>query len=82
MATAIFCKSSVTYGYTHRLVGLGPGDSSMTSFAGDSMSLNWRASNPSDQIRVMTAVLEPGTYVLMDFGLGVLGLVARRRRAA
>lgn len=84
IASAAFGKAGVTYDYSSSAVGLETTDMANTSFGGAMLSLagsGWTASNPGDHIRVLTAIPEPGTYALLIAGLGVLGLVARRRRA-
>lgn len=80
-ATAGFNKTGVTYDYSNALVGLEAADRSNTSFAGNTLTLKWQASNPGDHIRVMTAVPEPSTYLMAASGLLVLGAIARRRRS-
>jgi hypothetical protein len=81
-ATAAFGKPGVTYVYSNNLVGLESADASNTSWAGNTLSIKWNASNPGDHIRVMTAVPEPGTYAMFGAGLLALGFMARRRRAS
>lgn len=51
------------------------------SFSGNTLTIHWKASDPGDHIRVLTAVPEPQTYALLLAGLGAMTLVARRRRA-
>ena len=80
IATAAFGKAGVTYDYSRNLVGLEAGDKTGTSITGNTLSIQWTASNPGDHIRVMTAVPEPGTYAMFAAGLAALGFVARRRR--
>ena len=54
--------------------------------AGDTFSFAYGGSNPDqfyiNAITVTAAVPEPETYALLLAGLGVMGFVARRRRAA
>ena len=55
------------------------------SFSGKTLTLDWTASNPGDHIRVLTAVTavpEPETYAMLLAGLGLMGTIARRRKAA
>ena len=62
--------------------GLEPGD--LASFAGNSLSFDWTASDPGDHVRVLTNVVpEPSTYAMMIVGLGAITYAARRclRRA-
>jgi hypothetical protein len=80
-ATAGFNKAGITYDYSNNLVGLESGDKAGTSWAGQTLSLKWNASNPGDHVRVMTAVPEPGTYAMFAAGLLALGFMARRRVA-
>jgi hypothetical protein len=67
-------------------IGLEKADASRTSFAGNTLNINWAASNPGDHVRVftnaVTAVPEPSTYALLLAGLGAVGLVAHRRKQA
>jgi hypothetical protein len=48
-------------------------------------ALDWRidnaAFNPGDRFSITVAIPEPGTYALMAAGLGLVGWLARRRRA-
>jgi hypothetical protein len=80
-ATSAFGKPGMTYDYSRKLVGLESADASNTTWAANTLTLKWRASNPGDHIRVMTAVPEPGTYAMFAAGLLALGFMARRRRA-
>ena len=88
VATAAFGKPGVSYSYASGLVGLETPDKNNTSWSGSTLTLagsGWNAGSSGDHVRVMTAVNpvpEPGTYALMLGGLGVVGLLARRRRAA
>ena len=51
--------------------------------AGESYINFHTAQNPGGEIRgAINVVPEPSTYVLMATGIGALGLIARRRRAA
>ncbi len=80
--TASFGKPGVTYDYSAAAVGLEADDKSGTSFANNTLTLAWRANNPGDHIRVMTAVPEPSAYALSGAALlVVMGFVGRRRRA-
>lgn len=47
----------------------------------NTLKIHWHASDPGDHIRVTTAIPEPQTYALLLAGLGVMTLVARRRKA-
>lgn len=51
------------------------------SFSGNTLKIHWKAGDPGDHIRVLTAVPEPQTYALLLAGLGAMTLVARRRHA-
>ena len=74
--------SGVTYKY-HDLTGLEKADRDNTSFLGNTLTFTWRASTPGDHIRVITAAVpEPETYAMLLAGLGVMGAIARRRKAA
>ncbi|MCZ7562763.1 MAG: PEP-CTERM sorting domain-containing protein [Burkholderiales bacterium] len=74
---ALFGVSGVTYA-TSTLIGLESGD--VYSFAGNTLSLDWSATDPGDHIRVITAAVpEPGTYAMILAGLGLMGFMARRR---
>ena len=72
-----FGLSSVTYN-NPTLVGLESIDS--TSFSGNQVNFNLIASRPGDSFRVLTAVPEPSTWMMMLFGFGVAGFAMRRRR--
>ncbi|MCC6245056.1 MAG: PEP-CTERM sorting domain-containing protein [Gemmatimonadaceae bacterium] len=61
------------------LTGLEQDDAA--SFAGNTLSIDWTASDPGDHIRVLTNVVpEPSTYALMALGLAAMGAVSRRTR--
>jgi hypothetical protein len=80
-ATEGFNKTGLGYDYSAKLVGLEEADAKHTSWAGNTLTLKWNASNPGDHIRVMTAVPEPASYAMFGAGLLALGFMARRRRA-
>jgi hypothetical protein len=82
-ATAGFQKPGLVYDYSRARVGLEAGDRSRTSFVDDVLTLSWRASNPGDMVRVLTAssnglgllqvVSEPQAIALIGIGLLALG---------
>lgn len=87
IATAAFGKAGVTYDYSNPFIGLESTDKARTSFTSSTLTLSgigWIAADPGDYVRVMTSaappVPEPGTYALLIAGLGVVGMVGRRRR--
>ena len=78
--------SNVTYGApginygTSFFIGLEPRDE--FTVAGNVLTIDWRAIDPGDHIRVFTqtsAVPEPETYALFMAGLLAVGFIARRR---
>jgi hypothetical protein len=83
-----FGLSTVSYQYV-AATGLEAADRSAShfSFLGNSLSLNWTASNPGDHIRVLTAapmvtaVPEPESYAMLLAGLGLIGSIVVRRRS-
>lgn len=82
-----FGLGTVNYQYV-AATGLEAADRSAShfSFLGNSMNLDWTASNPGDHIRVLTAapvvtaVPEPETYAMLLAGLGLVGSMVVRRR--
>jgi len=52
--------------------------------SGNKIFLDWRASSPGDNIRVLTAgiVPEPQTWAMLIAGFGLVGAALRRRRPA
>jgi hypothetical protein len=59
-------------------------ESDYFSLSPDGLTLTYffRARDPGDNIRVLTAVPEPGTWAMLIAGFGLIGLAARRRRTA
>ncbi len=82
-----FGLASVGYQYV-AATGLEAVDRSAShfSFLGNTLSLDWTASNPGDHIRVLTAapmvtaVPEPESYAMLLAGLGLMGSIVVRRR--
>jgi hypothetical protein len=61
------------------LRGIEPGDT--VTFSGNTLRWNLTASNPGDNIRIITAAIpEPATWAMMIAGFGMVGFAARRRR--
>ena len=78
-SNATYGAPGINYG-TSFFIGLEPMDA--FSFAGNVLTIDWRAVDPGDHIRVFTAlpaVPEPETYVLFMAGLATVGFRARRR---
>ncbi len=71
-------RPGVTYSFVSAS-GLEGGD--VVTFAGNVLTYNISASNPSDTIRVLTAVPEPASWAMLIAGFGLIGAVSRRRRA-
>lgn len=81
VATAAYrLTSGVTYA-GNSLTGLESADDA--SFTGNTLSIDWTASDPGDHVRVLTSTVpEPSTYALMVAGLcGLFGFSRRRRKA-
>jgi hypothetical protein len=75
-SNAVVGLSSIFYD-TDRLIGLELGDT--VSFSNDMTTLNWRASDPGDHIRVITASVPlPAGGLLLIGGLGALVLMRRK----
>jgi hypothetical protein len=64
---------------TNKYIGLEAGQDTV-SWAGNSLTLHFRAYDPGDHIRVLVAVPEPSTYALFGAGIAALGFLARRRK--
>jgi hypothetical protein len=79
-SNATYGAPGITYG-TSLLIGL-EAVTDTFSFVGNVLTINWRASDPGDHIRVFTqtaVVPEPATYALFIAGLMAVGFIARRR---
>jgi hypothetical protein len=77
-SNATYGAPGINYG-TSTLIGLEPRD--LLSFAGKVLTIDWRAVDPGDHIRVFTptaVVPEPETYALFMAGLLAVGFIARR----
>jgi hypothetical protein len=61
--------------------GLEAAERATTSFSGNTVFLEWTASSPGDNIRVLTAVPEASTWAMLIAGFGLVGFAARRRTA-
>ncbi|MBC8056322.1 MAG: PEP-CTERM sorting domain-containing protein [Rhizobiales bacterium] len=78
-SNATYGAPGINYG-TSTLIGLEATDS--FSFLGNVLTIDWRAIDPGDHIRVFTAlppIPEPETYVLLMAGLAAVGFIAKRR---
>jgi hypothetical protein len=75
--------AGITYGY-EGATGLEGADDA--SFVGNTLSIDFTASNPGDHIRVFTAaptsVPEPSTLALLSLGVAGVMAAQRRRRSA
>lgn len=67
----------VTYN-TPSAVGLEPGTDTAW-FVGNTVFVDFQASNPGDEIRVLTAVPEPASWAMLVAGFGLVGSALRRR---
>ena len=81
-SNATYGAPGINYG-TSLLIGLEPRD--LFTVSGNVLTIDWRAIDPGDHVRVFTQVTqvpEPETYALMMAGLVAVGFIARRRRGA
>ena len=67
----------VTYN-TPSAVGLESGTDTAW-FVGNTVFVDFQASNPGDEIRVLTAVPEPASWAMLITGFGLVGAAMRRR---
>jgi len=78
-SNATYGAPGINYG-TSIFIGLESRD--QFSVAGNVLTIDWRAIDPGDHVRVftrVTAVPEPETYALFMAGLLAVGFIARRR---
>jgi hypothetical protein len=78
-SNATYGAPGINYG-SSLLIGLEPRD--LFSVAGNVLTIDWRAVDPGDHVRVFTqatTVPEPETYALFMAGLLAVGFIARRR---
>jgi hypothetical protein len=79
-SNATYGAPGINYG-TSFFIGLESQDT--FSFAGNVLTIDWRAIDPGDHIRVFTSPIpESETYVLFMAGLLAVGFVGRRRSRA
>lgn len=73
--------ASITYDIGDPARGLEGPDRTGTSFSGNTLFIDWTASSPGDNIRVLTAAVpEPATWAMLIAGFGLVGVAARRNR--
>ncbi len=78
--TSAFGLSGTTYN-SPPLVGLeAPILGDNVSFSGNQVNFNLVAISPGDNFRVLTAVPEPSTWMMLLFGFGLAGYALRSRR--
>jgi hypothetical protein len=80
-SNATYGAPGINYG-TSTLIGL-EARTDAISWSGNVLTIDWKAIDPGDHIRVFTQVTqvpEPETYALMTAGLIAVGFIARRRR--
>lgn len=72
-----YAKDGINYGSVPR-TGLESRD--FYAISGNTLTIDWKASDPGDHIRVLTSIPEPQTYALLLAGLGLVGAASRRRK--
>jgi hypothetical protein len=80
-ATSAFGRVGTTYN-TPGNVGLELGANEGVTFSGNTVNFRMVGSNPGDNFRVLTAVPEPSTWMMLLFGFGLAGYALRRRRGS
>lgn len=80
LGSQIFAKSGVTYDWK---ANSGLENNDTLTVSGGSLTLDWRGNGPGDYVRVVVqAVPEPESYAMFLAGLGIIGVVAKRRKKA